>query len=143
MNIKFNEEMAGTYRGLAAGFPGGDFSFRINVDCVDVTDPRVVSGKITGDAFMAGVVKSAPLEGTIVISPLWRRTIEYKFTFTVNGKPYKFEGQKDVKPWAPVKSMTTLPGKIYDETGMLVGEALTTFNVKRDMVSFLRSYKFA
>lgn len=143
MQMRFEEEMAGTYESFDASLPGGEFSFRIRVTCDDVRDPRVIEGRIEGDAFLAGVVKDAPLLGTITISPVWRRTIAYAFTFQVAGKPWRFAGQKDVKPWALLKTMTTLPGTIYDDTGKPVAKAVTTFNARRDMLAFLRSYRFS
>lgn len=143
MNIQFKEEMSGKYRGLAAGFPGGLLRFNVEVDCVDVKDPRVVSGKITGTVDIEGVVMGAPIQGTIEISPAWKRTIAYKFTFPLNGKTYRFEGTKRVNPLSLLKTMTTLPSAVYDETGRQVAEGTTYFNWKRDMVSFLLSYRFA
>jgi hypothetical protein len=143
MNIHFNEEMSGTYRGLAEGFPGGLLRFQVEVDCVGVTDPRVIEGRITGTVDVLGVVMGAPLTGTIEISPAWKRTIAYAFTFPVNGKTYRLAGHKTVNPLRILYSMTTLPCAIYDDTGRQVAEGTTVFNWKRDMLSFLLSYRLA
>lgn len=141
MDMRFEEEMSGRYEGLAEGFPGGEFRFAVAVECTDIRDPRVVEGAIAGQVFMAGVVEGAPLEGRIEISPLWKRTLTYQFSFPVNGKTYRFDGTKNVKFYRPLYSMTALPGHVYDETGRAVAKVKVRF-LMRDMVSFLASYRF-
>jgi hypothetical protein len=143
MDIGFAEEMAGTYRGVGTELKNGKFRFVISVDCVNVSDPRVVKGDIVGQVFMDGVVDGAPLKGTIEISPLWKRRIAYAFTFPVDGKTWQFKGTKKVSFLRPVHTMTVLPGGIFDNKGRQVAEATTTFNIRRDLFSFLKSYRFS
>ena len=142
MDMRFEEEMSGTYRGVADGYSGGEFRFGVAVDCTDIKDPKAVEGRITGKVFMEGVVDGAPLDGRIEISPLWKRTIAYEFTFPVEGKTHRFQGTKNVKFYRPVHSMTVLPGKVYDDKGNVVAEATVRF-LLRDLFSFLGSYRFA
>jgi hypothetical protein len=144
MDIRFAEEMAGTYQGRAAGIPGsGKFRFQVKVECADAKDPRVVNGTLSGKVFMEGVVDGAILEGTIEISPHWKRIIGYHFTFPVNGKTYRFDGEKKISPFSLVKSMTTLPGSVFDDQGKEIATSTTYFNVKRDILPFLLSYRFS
>ena len=74
--------------------------------------------------------------------PVLGRIIRYEFSFTGDdGKAYRFAGQKDIRWLDPVRTWTELPGEVSDEGGRVVGRAMTYFDLKRDGLSFVRSFR--
>ena len=99
----------------------------------------------TGEVKITGIVDAPPyaaqaiLEGTMVISPLRRRSITYEFEFDdAEGTTYRFEGRKDIRVVRPVDSMTRMQGKILCD-----GETLASGELHfglADLPEFLRSW---
>ena len=78
------------------------------------------------------------------ISPLRKRRIQYVLDFTADdGRRLHFEGQKTINYLAPLRTFTTLPGRVTEEAaaGRLVGEALLFFDARRDLLAFLRGFR--
>ncbi|MEW6775465.1 MAG: hypothetical protein AB1405_04185 [Bdellovibrionota bacterium] len=144
LGFGFTEKMGGTFTGKAEGIPAsGNFHFLFEVDSDDVTDAiRKIVGRAVGRVTMDGVAENIPAEGTLEISPLWKRRIRYTFTFSgKDGKKYKFDGWKSINPLKMVSSWTTLPGKVYDEKGAVVAEAITYFDKRNDFPDLFRSFR--
>src|SRR5438309_379751 len=74
--------------------------------------------------------------------PVRERRLPYDFTFRGDDdREYRFHGQKDVTMIALHDTMTTLPASLYDADGKEVGRAVLRFDVRGDLVKFLRSWK--
>ena len=81
------------------------------------------------------------LHGTLCLDLFRGRILVYQFSFEGNdGEPYTFTGRKTLSEGSIVQAMTLLPGGIYDASGQTVGRALLRFDVRGDLVKFLRSY---
>ncbi len=97
---------------------------------------------ITGTLDAEGLATRRELTGTMVVAPFLRRVIRYQFAFTGDdGKPYRFAGQKDIRWLDPVRTWTELPGELTDGAGVTVGRADLRFDLRRDSVAFLRSFR--
>jgi UDP-glucose 4-epimerase len=152
----FSERMTGSYRlqedseAKAESHPFGVDSNDLPLEFeIDVRARRMErfalnpTTRIKGNLYMAGLGKYVPIEGTLSIPLLSKKKIIYTFTFpSAAGKPYRFSGEKNVRLLSPVETMTTLPGKITDESGREVATALVKFNLRRDLIPFIRSFSF-
>jgi hypothetical protein len=97
--------------------------------------------ELDGHVDMEGFATRRPLQGHIVIDPILGGRIAYDFQFDGDdGKPYRFSGQKDVSPFRPWGSMTTLPGAILDERGAEVARAHLRFEA-HDLPGLLGSFR--
>jgi hypothetical protein len=68
--------------------------------------------------------------------------IRYELEFTGDdGRRYTLEGQKDIKLRDLTRSWTTLPAEIKDERGAVVARSETRFDVGRETLSFLSSFR--
>jgi hypothetical protein len=96
---------------------------------------------IEGRLKAAGLAEDVPLTGQLLIDPLLGKKIRYEFDFVGDdGKRYRFAGQKDVLFLDVVRTMTTLPGQILDDEGIVVGRADLKFDT-RDLPRFLASFR--
>ncbi len=97
---------------------------------------------VDGHVDAEGLAEQAPLNGTLRLTLLDERRLPYRFTFAgKDGRTYEFRGQKDISVLDPVVTMTTLPASLYDDGGAEVARATVYFDVKRDLRSFLRSFR--
>src|SRR4051812_42476122 len=143
MGFQFAETMTGTVEWDAQ--PGIEFPFSFAVTA-EATSTR--SHLADGKATLRGVVNARPLAdaadatGTITIRPVGERVIRYELSFAgSDGKTYQLVGQKDLSWRAPVHTLTYLPAEILDDKHKRVGACKTTFNVRRDLWRFLRSFR--
>ena len=143
MGFQFAETMEGTVEWATQPGVEHPFSFEVTAEAAS-TRAHLHDGKAT----LHGVVHAPPLaqtaeaEGTITIRPVGQRIIRYELSFTGDdGKPYQLVGQKDIRWWAPMRTFTYLPAEILDQQHRRIGTCRTTFNVKRDGWSFLRSFR--
>jgi hypothetical protein len=135
--------MAGTYRSVAEPGVERAFHFKVEVDCPDVSKPlRGIDGIASGRLTMEGVAEDVEAHGTLRIAPFLARTIEYHLSYTVGAKQYRFDGAKQIDWLRPLRTWTTLPGKIYDRTtGEVVADVLARFSLQNDFVKLLRSLR--
>jgi hypothetical protein len=143
MGFQFAETMAGTVEWDAQPGVKHPFSFEVTAEAAS-TRTHLRDGKAT----LHGVVHAPPLaqaadaEGTITIRPLGQRIIRYELQFAGNdGKIYELVGQKDIRWRDPIRSFTSLPAEILDQEHRRVGTCQTTFDLKGDWWSFLRSFR--
>ena len=143
MGFTFAETMAGTLE--MDHEPGVRRPFKFEVTAHADSIRRHVSD---GKAQLRGVVHAPPIaeaadaEGVITIRPLGQRIIRYELSFVGDdGKSYELVGQKDISWRSPLKTFTELPAEILDEEHRRVGTSRTTFDVKNDLWSFLRSFR--
>ena len=82
------------------------------------------------------------LEGRLGLDLVRTRELVYDFRFTDNdGRRCAFAGKKTVRLDDLVETMTVLPGKILGEGGEELGEALLRFDLRSDLLRFLRSFR--
>ncbi|RMH35936.1 MAG: hypothetical protein D6689_23040 [Deltaproteobacteria bacterium] len=98
--------------------------------------------RLTGELRADGLATAAPIEGTLVLAPVARRRIRYAFTFAGDdGRRYRFEGEKRLRLRGLRRSLTELPGTIYDGDGARVGDVLVRFDLAADWRAFARSWR--
>src|SRR5262245_36775435 len=145
MGFEFAETMSGTVEWDSD--PGKQHPFKFEITAhADSTRKHLSNGvaQIRGVIHAPPHAESADAEGTITIRPIGKRIIRYELFFLGDdGKRYEMVGQKDISWLRPIKTFTTLPAEIRDETGKRVGTCLTHFDYKHDLWSFLRSFKTA
>jgi hypothetical protein len=136
----FRETMAGTIT-LADG--PRPIRMRLSVVVPGVLLPGSdVVGTLTGRVEADGLADDAEATGTLRIAPLAARIIHYRCDFTaLDGRRLRLDGHKSIDLRHPVRSMTTLPATVRDSAGTVVGEADLTFDVRRDLLSFLGSFR--
>jgi len=138
----FAETMSGTWTRDADG-RAGPFRFSVTVRSGPLGRFRKSAlAEMTGTVDAAGLATARPLHGTLEMRPVLGRIIRYEFDFTGDdGQPYRFAGQKDIRWLDPVRTWTELPGEVRDGAGRVVGRAMTSFDLKRDGLSFMRSFR--
>lgn len=139
----FSETMSGTWTPDAGG---GRRVFRFTVDA-DATNLwqyfRRGAMRLTGSVYAEGLCDDAPAQGTLEVQPL-RGRIAYRLHFTApDGQRYQFDGHKSLTLRSPLRSSTTLPGRIVDAQGRRVGTCLTYFDLRRDLGRFLLTFRAA
>lgn len=144
IGLSFRETMSGGYH--LSGAPGLDrpMSFTVGVKARSLREALLgtpvfdIRGMVTAEGF----ADHKALDGTLLIDPLRRRELAYDFRFEGNdGHVYTFRGKKDLSEGHLVQAMTVLPGALLDASGAEVGQALLRFDLRSDIVKFLRSFR--
>ncbi|MET7697719.1 hypothetical protein [Streptomyces sp. NPDC005485] len=102
---------------------------------------RTTEARLSGRIRIAGWADDPCAEGELEISPLSRRRIRYRLTFTANGRVLTLDGWKSVTPRSPVTSMTVLPFTLF-EGDARVGEGVLRFPLATGLAPFLLSFRF-
>jgi hypothetical protein len=141
MAFHFSETMSGTWRPVAGG---AEKQIEFSITARAGSSMKYLRDRKTGlegRLRMEGFAADVPIEGELIVDPLIGKRIRYTFEFTADdGKRYKFDGQKDVKFTDLARTMTTLPGAIFDEQGARVASCQLRFDT-RDLPSFLASFR--
>ncbi|MGW1895455.1 hypothetical protein ACWCP6_35220 [Streptomyces sp. NPDC002004] len=138
----FRETMTGTVR-----LHGDGRTRRVRLD-LGVEADRVLRllgttcAGATGRVRIAGFADDPAAGGELEISPLARRRIRYRITFTADGRRFTLDGWKSVTPRRPLTSMTVLPFTLYDASGAPAGEGTLRFPLATGIVPFLASFRF-
>lgn len=141
--FEFRETMAGSYHLADKPMEERPMSFTIRASTPNLfrflKKPEV---RIEGEVDADGFADHRRLEGTLGMDLLRTGTLPYRFRFQANdGKDYVFEGTKTVSVAELVETMTVLPGVLLDGEGKEVGRALLRFDLRSDLVKFLRSFR--
>jgi hypothetical protein len=143
-SFEFHETMAGSFR-LAGEARERALSFTVRA-----RSPRLLAFlsrpevELEGEVDAEGFADHRLLRGTMGLDMIRTRTLPYAFHFTANdGAACSFVGTKTLHAARLVESMTVLPGAILDAGGAAIGEALLRFDLKSDLVRFLRSFRLA
>lgn len=143
MGFQFAETMAGTVEWDAQ--PGTRHPFRFEIEVrADSMRQHLADGKtaVRGTIYAPPVAQGVDVEGVITIRLAGQRIIRYELAFVGNdGKHYQMVGQKDIRWLSPLKTFTYLPAEILDEEHRRVGTCETTFDLKNDWWTFLRSFR--
>ena len=143
MGFSFAETMAGTVEWDKEPGKQHPFSFEISVHA-DSTRDHLRDGvaQIRGIVHAPPIAASAEAEGTITIRPVGQKIIRYELAFTGDdGRRYEVVGQKDISYRRLLASFTTLPLEILDEEHRRVATCLTRFDLRRQGLSFLKSFR--
>jgi hypothetical protein len=143
VGFQFRETMTGTYHMLATPLDERAITFTIGAKVDGLR--RFLKDRlatIEGEVDVEGFADRRPIRGTLALKLLDERRLGYEFAFKGNDEhDYRFRGQKDVTPIALVDSMTVLPASLYDAEGREIGRATLRFDVRGDLVTFLKSWK--
>ncbi|WP_369241779.1 hypothetical protein AB5J56_43480 [Streptomyces sp. R21] len=102
---------------------------------------RTTEARLSGRVRITGWADDPCAEGELEVSPLARRRIRYRLTFTANGRVLTLDGWKSVTPRNPVTSMTVLPFTLYEDAAR-VGEGALRFPLATGLAPFLLSFRF-
>ena len=143
--FQFEETMAGTYTLEGAADAPRRMTFKTRVTAPDaLRHLKDGMAELSGTVDMDGFADEAPLKGTIEISPLRKRLIRYEFSFVADdGRPYRFEGQKDLRLTDLIGTWTNLPASLYDQAGKAIGQARVKFDLRSDLLPMLVSFRRA
>ena len=141
MAFHFSETMSGTWQPAAGG---ADKAIEFSITARASSSLKYLRDRKTGlegRLRMEGFAADVPIEGELLVDPLFGKRIRYQFRFTADdGKRYRFDGQKDVRFTDLARTMTTLPAEIFDERDKLVASCRLRFDT-RDLPSFLASFR--
>ena len=100
--------------------------------------PRAeLAGTIEAD----GITEGAPLAGAVELAP-FTGTVHYSFGFTGDdGKPYRFEGEKQLRLGSPAQGLTELRGRLLDGERQDLATTVTHFDVRADLFDFFTSWR--
>lgn len=137
----FTETMLGTVR-LDADSRERRIRLDLRAEADEVLRPhRTTRARLTGRVRITGIADAPCEEGELEISPLARRRIRYRLTFTADGRTLVLDGWKSVTARRPVASMTVLPVTLYED-GARVGEGVLRFPLTTGLAPFLLSFRF-
>ncbi|MBS2011395.1 MAG: FAD-dependent oxidoreductase [Deltaproteobacteria bacterium] len=140
--LAFEETMSGTLQ-TESERETRPFSFALRArsrGLADFAATREV--EIEGELMAEGFGARCPLTGTLGMDVLVTGKLPYDFTFTSDdGRSFRFVGEKTLDLAALSRSMTVLPGRVLGEGGVVVGRAEVTFDLDRDLLEFLRSFR--
>ena len=141
VGFRFEEKLAGTWR-RADEAEARPFRFSFTATAANARQfARDGLLRLDGRVTAGGLADSKPLLGTLDISWRERRRLAYDFLFEGNdGKQYRFEGAQNVELLRFLESMTTLPGRILDQNGREIGQALLRFDLRNDLLAWVTSF---
>ncbi len=141
--FEFRETMAGSYHLTQAPDRERPMAFTVRARTRGlVSFLRTPVADIEGEVDAEGFADHRPLRGTLLLSALRRRTLEYAFEFTSNdGRACAFEGKKTLADSSLVDAMTVLPGVLVERGGAEIGRALLRFDLRGQLLRFLRSFR--
>ncbi|MEU6420968.1 hypothetical protein [Streptomyces spiralis] len=137
----FRESMLGSLR-----LDDDDRTRRVRLDLTVSADRLLrpfgtTMARATGRIRVTGWSDDPHAEGDLEISPLARRRIRYRITFTADGRRLTLDGWKSVSPRRPVASMTVLPYTLYED-GVRIGTGTLRFPLGTQLFPFLTSFRF-
>jgi hypothetical protein len=140
--LEFRETMTGTWHRVEAPLDERPIQFTVRAQVHGLR--RFLfqkTAEITGEIDARGLADHRALRGTMEIDPLLGRRIVYDFTFQDNeGQEHRFHGEKEIEHTRLVKTMTTLPGSLW-QGEREVGRAVLRFHLREDLFRMLRSFK--
>lgn len=143
MGIRFRETMSGGYHLTSA--PGEDRPMYFTIEAKAPSFRALLKSPILaieGAVFAAGLADHKPMKGTLTIDPIRAKVLVYMFDFEDNtGRRVAFQGKKDLAEGDLLHAMTVLPGGLYDPAGQEIGRALLRFDLRSDIIKFLRSFR--
>ena len=144
----FSEDMYGRYKDLETGAEGKyDFSVVCTADnfykfLFDKTDKRRLGLEGIVRVSSSSQVHEAPIHGSLVLFEDMKLKYEFAYVDPVTDEEMLYRGQKNITPLHPVKSMTTLYGKVYctSKGGIERADVLSYFLLS-DLFDFLKTFR--
>jgi hypothetical protein len=138
---RFRETMLGTLT-----LDDEDRTRRVRLDLTVAADRLLrplgtTRASATGRLRIFGWADDPRAEGELEISPLARRRIRYRVTFTADGRRLTLDGWKSITPRRPVASMTVLPYTLYEDSAR-IGTGTLRFPLGSQLLPFLASFRF-
>jgi hypothetical protein len=139
----FTETMRGTWTPLD-GSGRKTMWFTAEADAADaVAYFKNGSVELLGRLHCEGLAGEVETRGHMEVQPLARR-IGYDLEFRGDdGRRYRFVGQKTLSVLRLARTMTLLPGEVLDAEGARVGTARLYFDLRRDLLPFLATFRRA
>lgn len=138
LGVRFTETMSGSYHALADAGREKRLRFTLTARGKPLSERFAADGTIDAE----GLATARPVRGQLLISPIRKRTLRYELEFPGDdGRTYSFAGQKDLALLDLRRTMTTLPAKIRDESGKVIGEGVVRFDLGGDLLKFLTSFR--
>lgn len=141
--FEFSETMSGSYRLDASPERERAIAFTVGARVRELgrflRDKRAA---IQGSIELEGFAAHRACRGTMVMDPLIGKIVGYELAFEDDaGRPHRLAGKKSVVLTRFFETMTNLPAEIFDPSGKRVGEARLRFDVRSDLLRFLRSFR--
>ena len=150
LGFKIDEVMSGEHRFEPSFGPDGPrkMEFRGSwgpeniVEWLRPSSEKFLWQEFEGSITIEGLCKDAPATGSLELGYFEDKKIRYTLDFEVDGKPYRFVGEKvNIRPWNLPVSHTTCFGTLVEvESGKLVSTSVTHFQL-RDAPKFLTSLR--
>jgi hypothetical protein len=140
--VRFAETMDGSWQ-PGAGADRQRLRFEVTADSASLLGLlRTGELALHGVLDAAGLASARPCAGTLELRPLSSpHALRYRLGFAGDdGHGYQFVGEKRLALHQLVDAMTTLPGRLLDERGDEVGRCLLRFDLRRQLLPFLRSF---
>jgi hypothetical protein len=138
--LSFEEWLSGSYWRLDAPTEEAALALDLRASTADVGElARTGTLRLEGTAVVEGITSGAEVEGFLAVDG---RRVLYRLTFRGDdGQTCELSGQKEWSGFAPVGSMTTLTGGLYDEGGEEFARVTLRFDVRADALRWLRSLR--
>ncbi len=128
LGYRFQERMMGTWRKRGAS---ADTAYRFDLVSIAPSFGSLARDQLLyldGTLTLGGLAEKVHATGTLRFTPWFRRRLEYELDCVGDdGKPYHVSGLKTIRHLNPFKTWTTLPSKITDAAGNVVGEGIARF----------------
>lgn len=141
--FEFRETMAGSFHLLVNPADERPMSFTIQARSRSLFSfLRRPEMDIVGEIDAEGFADHRYLWGTLGLDVVRTGTLPYAFRFSANdGMPYVFQGKRTLLVRDFPLSMSVLPGSILSTDGTEVGRALLRFDLRSDLLRFLKSFR--
>lgn len=141
--FEFRETMSGSIRLDAAPDRERAISFTVGARVDEMSRfLRDRKAAIQGSIEIEGLASHNAARGTMLMDPILGKQVGYELEFKDDqGRPLRLSGRKSVDFLRIMQTMTTLPAEVLDERGTRVGQAVLRFDVRSDLVRFLRSFR--
>lgn len=128
LGYKFQERMMGTWRKT-----GSTTEQPYRFDLVSIAPSFGSLSRdqllyLEGTLTLGGLAEKVHATGTLRFTPWVRRRLEYELDCVGDdGKRYHVSGLKTIRHLNPIKTWTTLPSRVTDEAGNVIGEGTALF----------------
>ncbi len=144
IGVTWKETLTGSWHRLSAPSVEHRCTVEVTVLMPKVTEllgNTVVD--IQGRVSLEGLATDREFKGTLGLGAMIReRRIPYAFTVIADdGRPYRFDGAKEVNVLKLPTSITTLGAYIFDETGEEIGRAILRGDFREEALEFIRSFR--
>jgi hypothetical protein len=144
IGVTWKETLYGSWHRLSAPSEEHRCVVELNIVMPKVTELLTnTTAEIHGRVSLATLATDREFKGTLGLGAIVReRRVPYAFTLIADdGRPYRFDGAKEVNLLKLPNSMTTLGAYIFDEQGEEVGRVVLRGDFRDEILEFLRSFR--